>query len=182
MTQVVPVCPAILSVIGWHAGQTPHHIVQRKSADIKKAGCTIWLYQSWKARIQDVQTFGNLHANPTVYFLEGAAYPASTAHAASQMSSDGSKWQPLPNGIGPVTGKLPGGGFFLGDLLDVFDRNIDLWEYVEHPSLVPLKFQQGASTACAVPSPKGAVSGMKSRHRRVVAIGKLIPPYAVYLK
>jgi hypothetical protein len=69
----------------------------------------------------------------------------------------------------------------IGELTPI-DQEIDLWEYLEHPGLVPIKFRQGASTACAVPTKDKPVDGMKSRYRRVVAIGKLIPPYGVFLR
>ena len=62
------------------------------------------------------------------------------------------------------------------------DHEIDLWDYVEHPALTPLKFQQGASTVCAVAAPNGQAIGMKSHKRKVVAVGQLAPPLAVYLK
>jgi len=37
MHQMVPKCPAVLSIIGWHAGESPADIIQRKRADIQKA-------------------------------------------------------------------------------------------------------------------------------------------------
>jgi hypothetical protein len=44
---------AVLSIIGWHAGECIQDIVQRKRSDIERAGRTIWLYQSRKAPIND---------------------------------------------------------------------------------------------------------------------------------
>jgi hypothetical protein len=182
MNQRVPVRPAILSIIGWHAKESPEDIVRRKREDVEKVGRTVWVYQSWKARVREVQRFGSAYPNPTVYFLEGGAFPAATAQQALQMSPDESRWESLLKGIGKVTGKLPGGGLFIGELSAVPDREIDLWEYLEHPALQPLRFQQGASTACVVPAQNGPAGGMKSRKRRVVAIGRLAPPYAVFLR
>jgi hypothetical protein len=182
MKQCVPLSPAILSIIGWHAKESPKDIVSRKRKDIAKVGRTIWFYQSWKARVTDVQHFGSIYPNPTIYFLEGSPKDAITEHEARLMSHDGSRWEALPNGIGKVTGKVPGGGFLIGELSPVFDHEIDLWEYYEHPALQPLKFQLGASTACVVPTQKGPVEGMKSRRRQVVAIGRLAPPYAIFLR
>jgi hypothetical protein len=114
--------------------------------------------------------------------LEGSAYPATTAQAAREMSSNGSNWTPLPRGIGKVTGRLPSGGLFIGTLSPLVNREIDLWEYLEHSTSKPLRFRQGASTACVVVSQTGPVQGMNSRTRKVVAIGRLAPPYAVYLR
>jgi hypothetical protein len=178
----VPTCPAVLSIIGWHANESVEDIVERKCRDVAKAGSTVWVCQSWKARVGDVQNFGKAFANPAVYFLEGSAHPAGTEHAAKQMSVDRKQWVPLPNGLSKVTGKLPGGGLVLGSLKSVADHEIDLWDYVEHPALTPLKFQQGASTVCAVAAPNGQAIGMKSHKRKVVAVGHLAPLLAVYLK
>lgn len=182
MSKFVPICPAVLSIIGWHAGELVEDIVRRKCADIAKIGSTLWVYQSWKARVQDVQKFGSVFPNPTVYFLEGKAFPAGTEHKARQMSVDRKDWVDLPTGIGKVTGKLPGGAFVIGSLSSAHDHKIDLWDYVEHPDMQPMKFQQGASTLCASPTQDGKALGMKSHIRDVVAIGRLAPPYAVFLQ
>jgi hypothetical protein len=175
-------CPAVLSIIGWHAGETVEDIVERKCGDVAKVGSTLWVYQSWKARLVDVQNFGKLRASPPVYFLEGSAHPAGTEHTASEMSVDGKHWKVLPSGLGKVTGKLPGGALVMANLKAVQDHEIDLWDYVEHPALTPLKFQQGASTVCAIAAPGGQAVGMKSHRRKVVAMGRLTPPFAVFLK
>jgi hypothetical protein len=179
----VPTCPAILSIIGWHADESPEIIINRKRADIQKANSTIWLYHSQLASVQDVQQFGSTQSRVAVYFIEGGAYPASTSLAARQMSDDRSKWMPLPNRISNVTGRLPGGGLVIGKLsAPLRDHEIDLWDYFEHSKAQPLRFRQGASTACVVGAPNGPIRGMKSRIRKVVAIGQLAPPYAVYLR
>jgi hypothetical protein len=34
MIKRVPTCPAVLSIIGWHAGESPDIIINRKRADI----------------------------------------------------------------------------------------------------------------------------------------------------
>jgi hypothetical protein len=175
------IAPAILSIIGWHAGESVEDIVERKRDDIKKAGRTIWLYQSWKATIPMVQQFGRDFPKLAVVFLKGSAFPTSTASPAREMSEDRDRWGPLPQGIGKVTGKLPGGGLVIGELTPTATK-IDLWDYLEHPELGPFRLQRGASTACAVPSKDGPVEGMKSRHRDVVAIGRLVPPYGIFLR
>lgn len=182
MIQRVPICPAVISIIGWHAGESPDIIIDRKRADIQNAKTTIWLYHSQLASVQDVQRFGSTHSTVTIYFLEGTAYPASTAQASREMSIDRSKWIALPSGLSNVTGKLPGGGLVIGTLSSPLrDHEIDLWEYFEHSNSQPLRFRQGASTACVVAA-SGSMPGMRSRFRKVVAIGQLAPPYAVYLR
>jgi Arc/MetJ-type ribon-helix-helix transcriptional regulator len=121
MSQLVPVCPAILSMIGWHAKESPKDIVRRKREDVEKVGRTVWVYQSWKAPVREIQHFGSVYPNPIVYFLKGSASPAGTAREAQQMSNDGFHWDALPKGIGKVTGKLRGGGLFIGELSAVSD-------------------------------------------------------------
>ena len=182
MSKYVTTCPAVLSIIGWHAGESVDDIVKRKCADVVKIGRTFWVYQSWKAPVPQVQKFGSAFPEPTVYFLKGSAFPASTEHRAGQTSVDGKNWEDLPSGIGKVTGKLPGGALIIGSLSAVSDHEIDLWDYVEHPALQPLKFQQGASTVCALPAQTGQAAGMKSHIRGIVAIGRLAPPYASFLR
>ena len=173
--------PAILSIIGWHAGESVEDIIERKIADIKTAGRTIWLYQSWKATIPMVQQFGRAFPKAGVVFLKGSAFPTSSALQAREMSEDRDCWGPLPQGIGKVTGRLPGGGLVIGELIPAA-TDIDLWSYLQHPDLCPLRFQQGASTACAIPTDDRPVEGMKSRYRRAVAVGHLVPPYGIFLR
>ncbi len=173
--------PTIFSIIGWHAGEAIEDIIERKRADIKKAGRTIWLYHSWKATIPMVQQFGRTYPKAAVVFLKGSAFPTSTSLSAREMSDDRKRWRPLPQGIGKVTGRLPAGGLVITEL-ELIEGDVDLWGYLQHPELCPIRFQQGASTACAVPSPDGVVEGMRSRHRRAVAVGRLIPPYGTFLR
>jgi hypothetical protein len=146
--------PSVLSIIGWHAGESVENIVERKRDDIKKAARAIWLYRSWKAPIPMTPQFGSAFPKPAVVFLKGSAFPTGTALQAREMSEDRKRWDRLPNGIGKVTGKLPGGGLVIGELVPVV-IDIDLWGYLQHPDLCPLGFPQGASTACAVPSDSG---------------------------
>jgi len=174
-------CPAILSIIGWHATESPEDIVKRKRADIRKIGRTIWLYHSQKASIPSVQQFGQNYPEPAVIFLRGSAFPTGTSDEARQMSDDRSQWSPLPAGMDKVTGRLPAGGLVIGDLLLV-DYEIDLWGYLEHPGLLPIRFRQGASTACVLPTKDKPVEGMKSRYRRAMGVGKLVAPYGVFLR
>jgi len=174
--------PAILSIIGWHAKESPADIVERKSEDIAKAGVTIWVIQSWKAKTDTVQAFGSSYPGVTVYFIAGGAIPTGTAQAANQMSEDKKVWTSLPRGIGKVTGRLSGAtGLVLDQLELCSDLSIDLWRFAEHPIQQPLRFMQGASTACVVPAGKIA-DGMVARHRRIVAMGRLAEPFAVYLR
>lgn len=180
--QVVPAEPAVVSILGWHGDESPEDIVARKSEDIARAGMTLWVIQSWKAKTDAVQAFGRSHPGPVVYFIAGGAIPTGTAQTAVEMSEDKRTWIPLPRGIGKVTGRLNGAtGLVLDRLAPCSGTSIDLWQFSEHPARQPLRFMQGASTACAVP-PGGAIGGMVDRHRHVLAMGRLVAPFAVYLR
>lgn len=99
-----------------------------------------------------------------------------------QISEDRQTWGPLPKGIGKVTGKLAGATALVLDRLRPCDgATIDLWRFLEHPGNDPVRFIRGASTVCAVPA-LSMIVGMKSRCRRVVAIGRLAGPSAAYLR
>lgn len=174
---------ALLSIVGWHGNESPEQILTRKIKDIQIGGHTLWVYQSWKARRDQVAVLARNNPGMEVYFLEGGAAPTSRSEAASQFSPDGINWEGVSPHLGPVTGKLSGGvALMLDELSIVSDRWIDLWEYVDHELQQPLKFARGASTVCAAPVPSGHAPGMKSRHRRIVAVGRLCAPYAVSIR
>jgi hypothetical protein len=152
--------PAVLSIIGWHAGECVQDIVQRKRSDIERAGRTIWLYQSRKAPITMIQHFGRAFPNPAAIFLEGSAFPTSAASPAREMSANQNRWEPLPDGISPVTGKLPGGGLVIGELT-LIDFEIDLWNYIQYlqdPKLGSLRFHSEAPRRLAPCRPPTARS------------------------
>ncbi|TBB32469.1 hypothetical protein [Rhizobium ruizarguesonis] len=177
----LPSGPAVVSIIGWHGDEPPDAIVARKAKDIAEAGQTLWAFQSWKARPGAVQDFGRIHPGLMVFFIEGGATPTGTSQCASWMSEDQRNWVPLPKGIGPVTGKINGGTALVLESLEPCSASIDLWRFMEHPSSDPVRFMLGASTACLIPAVEIA-DGMKSRYRRVLAVGRLAKPYAVYLR
>ncbi|AZO59683.1 hypothetical protein EJ078_10880 [Mesorhizobium sp. M1A.F.Ca.IN.022.06.1.1] len=178
----VAAVPSILSVIGWHGEESPKDIVARKAEDIARTGWTLWVVQSWKAKTDAVQAFGRAYPAALVYFIEGGSMPAGMSQAAVQMSEDRRIWEPLPEGIGKVTGKLAGATALVLDQLTSCDgATVDLWRFVEYPGNDPLRFIRGASTACVIPA-MSMVAGMKSRHRHVVAIGRLAGPYGAYLR
>ncbi|MGR9471032.1 hypothetical protein [Rhizobium leguminosarum] len=179
--KLVPTCPAVVSILGWHGDESPNAIVARKAKDIATAGQTLWAFQSWKARPGAVQDFGRIHPGLTVFFIEGGATPTRTSRCASRMSEDERNWVPLPKGIGPVTGKINGGTALVLDSLEPCSASIDLWRFMEHPNSDPVRFMLGASTACLIPAVEIA-AGMKSRYRRVLAVGRLAKPYAVHLR
>lgn len=169
----------ILSVMGAHAGEDESAIFARKMGDISSSGQTFWVYGSHSARPDRVQISGSRY----VLFLSPAssngARPTTTSVCASCFSRDKNIWAPLPT-VGPVTGKLPSYAFVMSEL-SFCAEVIDLWEYASVDSAV--RFRLGASTVIANRRDTSTDPlRMRSRFRRVVAIGKLVEPFAVWVK
>jgi hypothetical protein len=178
-----------MSVMGEHAGEGIDAIFKRKGADIGKVGRTFWLIKSPKARPEQVQEMCRVAPSFVIFVhpaTKGGARPTTTDLAAGEYSADGKSWHRLPQGLGPVTGRLDRGASAL-----VFDKietalsgTVDLWGYrdLAVPPR-PLKFMLGCSTVCAVREDMTAYTGrMKSRYRQVVAVARLVEPYGVWLR
>jgi len=185
---------SVLSVMGPHAGEESGAIFARKIADIREVGRTFWVLRSHKAKPDMIQTIGTSVCSGSgerlCAFLApsspGGAVPTKTSAAATEYSADRSKWHTLPVGISPVTGQMTKGTCAL-----VFDQLslrasavVDLWQYADFFNReLPVKIRQGASTVCMA---RGNTSAhpdrMKSRFRQVVAVGRLVEPFAVWLR
>lgn len=181
----------IISVIGSHAYESEADIIARKMKEIFDAGNSFWLINSFKSKTEGIQDFckNASSENREVYCIfvgasqRGGAEPTKTNSIASQYSSDNINWLDIPKGI-RVTGKIDEKTTALVlkslDAVDKKDINIDLWNYSDFlDDSKPIRFRQGASTLCAI---KKYNEGMKSRYREIIAFGKLIEPFAVWLK
>ncbi len=185
---------SILSVMGPHAGEDSDAIFKRKMADIRNVGRTFWVIRSHKARPDMIQVIGSAARNradePLCAFLEpsspGGAVPTQTSSAAAEYSTNLSTWETLPPEIGPVTGKITRSACAL-----VFDQialresaMLDLWQYADFFNQEqPVKIRQGASTVGVVARDTSAhPDRMKSRIREVIAVGRLVEPFAVWLR
>jgi hypothetical protein len=184
---------AILSVMGPHAGEDSETIFSRKINDIISIGRTFWVIQSYKAKPESVQqlcqTALDNGQTPLCIFLApsstNGAKQTKTSSAASAFSPDQVKWLTLPKGLSPVTGNIKRASALVFDELKMIElQTIDLWQYADFidPNL-PVKTRQGVSTLCAVrQDTKKHPERMKSRFRQILAIGRLIKPYAVWLR
>jgi hypothetical protein len=185
---------SVLSVMGPHAGEESDAIFSRKIADIRNAGRTFWVVRSHKAKPDIIQTIGsavrNRSGQPLCAFLHpsapGGAVPTKTSSAASAYSADRSKWQALPASITPVTGQMtPNTCALVFDQLCLQESTVvDLWQYADFfDPAQPVKIRQGASTVGVV---RGNTSKhpdrMKSHLRKVMAVGRLVEPFAVWLR
>lgn len=180
----------IVSVMGAHAGEEAIQIFTRKIKDIERINRTFWLIKSPKAKPAIVQEMCSLNSAFAV-FVEPAtrngARPATSEQQAISFSENGLTWNPLPKGLGPVTGKLNSKAYAL-----VFDRmetmhdsdEIDLWNYADFilPEN-PIRLILGCSTVCAT---KKAMEEhperLKSRFRRIVAVARLASPFCVWVR
>lgn len=185
----------VVSVMGPHAGEDTAAIFQRKRDDTVMVGKTFWLVRSRKSRPEMVHALCRAATakDCQVYCVlvtpasANGAEPTQVSAAASEYSSDRSAWQPMPTGLGPVTGLMTPGAFALiFDELDFEAKHpsLDLWDYAEYSDLsAPVVFRQGASTICAVrSSTRSHPARMKNNLRIVLAVGRLAPPYAVWLR
>jgi hypothetical protein len=183
----------VLSVMGPHAGEDEETIFSRKIADTRRCGRTFWLVRSNQASPPLVQNLASeaqaqvLHAS--CLFVapsspEGAR-PTEHSAAAELYSPDGQTWTPFPKLMTPVTGKIDRSAYALVfDELSLVPGEVDLWRYTDFkdPSQ-PIRFRLGASTVCAL---KGDTDShphrMRSHVRRVVAVGRLCLPFAVWVR
>lgn len=179
----------MISVMGDHAGEGVAAIFERKMADIQKATLTFWLMKSPKAKPTVVQ---NLCAGIPAHVLfvasatSGGARPTESDEKAVEYSADGVSWQILPAGLGPVTGRLDSRAYALVfDALATVDVGmVDLWSYADFTDPErPIKMILGCSTVCAVKKDMSShPESLKSRFRRIVAVGRMTAPYCVFVK
>lgn len=146
----------IVSVMGAHAGEQADEIFNRKIKDIRKINRTFWLMKSPKAKPEIVQKMCSPSTAFAVFIkpaTKNGARPATREQQATIFSENGLTWNPLPKGLGPVTGKLDCKVYAL-----IFDQmetihestEIDLWNYADFifPEK-PLRLIIGCSTICA---------------------------------
>jgi hypothetical protein len=184
----------LFSVMGPHAGEDSDAIFARKIADIRNAGRTFWVVRSHKAKPDMIQTIGatvcRRSSEPLCAFLTpsspGGAIATKTSSAATEYSADRCEWKALPHGITPVTGQItPDTCALVFDQLYLLTSTIvDFWQYADffEPEL-PVKIRQGASTVGVTRRDTSAhPDRMKSHLRQVVAVGRLVHPFAVWLR
>jgi len=180
----------IVSVMGAHAGEESNEIFSRKIEDIERVNRTFWLIKSPKAKPELVQKLCYPNSAYAVFIepaTKNGARPATCEQQATSFSENGLTWNPLPKGLGPVTGKLDSKAYAL-----VFDQmetihestEIDLWNYADFSfPEKPLRLIIGCSTICATKKEmKEHPEKLKSRFRRIVAVGRLAAPFCVWVR
>jgi len=180
----------IISVMGAHAREGVSKIFTRKIKDINKISRTFWLVKSSKAKPALVQKMCRRNTAYVVFVepaRKGGARPAINDSKAKVFSEDGSKWNQLPKGLGPVTGKLDSRAYALiFDKMEIIDKiqNIDLWDYADFSQPEkPVRTILGCSTICATKkNMKEHPDKLKSHSRRIVAVARLVEPYCVWVQ
>lgn len=179
----------IISVMGEHAGESVDKIFSRKQQEIIDTGKSFWLIRSNIAKTETIQKIGKCASEENIdlfcIFIEAStkkgAMPTINDEMAQEYSNDKIEWKQIPNGI-KVTGDITKNstGIVFGSL-DVFknlQKEIDLWNYSYFLNNSPTQLKIGASTICCI---KNYCIGMKSHKRKILAVGKLVEPYAVFL-
>jgi len=179
----------VISVMGAHAGEGVDAIFHRKIVDIELTGKTFWLMKSPKARPPQVQELCKTNTAYTMFIepaTKGGARATTADDVSREYSSDKEFWYRLPDGIGPVTGKLDtsAAALVFDMLTTAVSETLDLWAYGDLlDAQKPLKFILGCSTVCAVRKDMSAHPGrIKSRYRKIVAVARFAQPYCVWLR
>lgn len=186
------VCPrCIITVMGGHAGEGEDTIFNRKIDDIEQNGRTFWVVRSRKAQPFQLQEMCKTETAYVIFVspaTKGGARDTVTNNSASEFSTNGADWSPLPEGLGPVTGKLDSqtSALVLDRLtLTIKDElELDLCDYADFSDpTMPLKLMQGCSTICSVRKDmRHHPDKPKSRIRDVIAVGRLAQPYCVWVR
>lgn len=182
-------CPqCIISVMGDHAGESVAVIFERKIADVTRVGKTFWLIKSPEAQPFQVQAMSGIIPIYVLFIApttKGGSRPTIAQDAAKEYSENRVAWHHFPDGMSPVTGKLDARATVLVfDKLSTCNGTLDLWNYANlADTQKPVKFILGCSTICTVRKDMGFhPARLKSRHRQVLAVGRLALPYCVWVR
>jgi hypothetical protein len=185
---------SVFSVMGPHAGEDCDAIFRRKIADVRNVGRTFWVVRSHKAKPDMIQSVGatvcGRSSEALCVFLApsstGGAVPTKTAAAAAEYSADRCEWTRMPHGMTPVTGQMtPSTCALVFDQLCLLTSAfVDLWQYADFfDPKRPVIIRQGASTLGVMRKDTSKhPNRMKSHLREVIAFGRLVHPFAVWLR
>ena len=189
LTEALSASKCVISVMGDHAGEDVDAIFHRKIADIERTNRTFWLVKSPKAKpplVQEVCAYRRAHVLFISPATTGGARATHVSERAVEYSVDGLRWRALPVGLGPITGKLDSRAYalVLDALETVEDGTADLWRYADFADPdKPIKMILGCSTVCATKKDMARhPERLKSRLRRIVAVGRIAEPYCVFVR
>ena len=145
--------------------------------------------RSFKARPNAVQNMINSQPMYTIFIAPGSKQGAKmtgTADAAKEFSEDKAFWHPLPKALSQVTGRIDNyAAALVFDVLQIADNGwLNLWDYADfYDDKKPIRFMQGCSAFCAIKKDTSFhPKKLKSNLRRIIAVGRLVEPYCVWLR
>ena len=170
----------VLSVMGPHAGESESAIFERKIADIETNWFTLWLYSSPASEPKLAQSFAASYALFLAPASKGTARPTTMAQKATSWSVSNKYWQPVPENMSPVTGRMPAYALIV-KALETCDAAVNIWSFGAGDG--PVRFALGRSTLLAHRRDTSThPRRMLSQFRRVVAVAKLDDTCAVWVR
>jgi len=102
-TILTPDTGLLFMKVGIHDGEEFSHILERKRQEIHDAGFALWGYGGTTCHPSRVQPFAKvrLEEGDGVYLImeEISSNHQETGFTATEMSRDGIRWEPIPDGI-----------------------------------------------------------------------------------
>jgi hypothetical protein len=178
---VITPTAAVVMKVGFHADEEWETVIERKRAEIAFTGRSFWGYGGSACHpTRQVQPFARREGSEiSVAMLWTKSRPLSPSLTAREMSVDGDQWEPLPPGIKTTGSKWA----LILDQLDACEETINIGEYevgVGPRAGNPLSgYLRGQSDKGCV---RRTATPMESDLRRVVAVGRLCSPWAVFLR
>jgi hypothetical protein len=176
----------LLASSGSHALEDWQKIMDRKSADIRSVGNTIWVANSNAARPEAVQSFCNRHQARYVIFVSRSRPTKSDSgtqrnQRARAYSEDQLSWSSLDSRLGEVTGDIKRSttGLWLDALEQIATGSLSLECYVKHSDGQPLtRFWPSDSM---YPVRRCREGDFPNGAYQILAAGRLASPFAVWL-
>ena len=196
---------AIIHIMGDHSGDDADGIIAYKTKDVTERGAkfTLWAQHSPRAKPDTVRAFCSTGEDVYLYLIGNlsprrkySGAPTSAAHVPATEFCDGDrltgKWQSIPSlGIQDVKDnattlrKANGRALVLGRLHLLPDRpRIHFGDWAEQTPDGPrvVRTYQGNHVLCAERRDMRGHQQMKSCERAIVAVARLVKPYAVWLR
>ena len=175
----------LLAVSGSHALEDWQKIMDRKGADVRLVGHTVWVVNSNAARPDAVQSFCKRCQARHVIFVSRSRPKKGDAgtqrnQKAQSFSEDQSAWRPLDNRLGDVTGDIKRSttGLWLDSLEQVTTGSLALNSYIKDADRQRLKrFWPSDST---FPVHRHTEDGRDGPYE-ILPAGRLASPFAVWL-
>jgi len=179
----------IFMKVGSHAGETFEEILERKSREVKVAGCSFWGYGGTTLHpVHHVQPFARLqikeHGSIYLMMQPMNSHAVPTIVPASEYSVDGIRWEKIPDGI-RVTGSRY--ALVLDEILpDALELSLNAYEVGigRSSGRIAEEYIRGrVDKGCLVKREESTINQPPAK--RTVAIGytaHLAEPYGVLLR